>query len=57
MGEQTILVSTHLVDEIDELIEDVIYLRDGEIALGGNADELRSSRGQSLSDIFEEVAS
>ena len=57
LGEQTILVSTHLVDEIDELIEDVIYLRDGEIALGGTADELRSSRGQSLSDIFEEVVS
>ena len=55
--EQTILVSTHLVDEIEELIEEVVYLREGEVALAGNADELRSQRNQSLCDIFEEVVS
>jgi ABC-2 type transport system ATP-binding protein len=57
MGEQTILISTHLVDEIEELIEDVVFLREGEIALSGNSDELRSERNQSLCDIFEEVVS
>jgi ABC-2 type transport system ATP-binding protein len=57
MGEQTILISTHLVDEIEELIEEVVFLREGEIALKGNSDELRSQRNQSLCDIFEEVVS
>ena len=57
MGEQTILISTHLVDEIEELIEEVVFLREGEIALSGNSDELRSERNQSLCDIFEEVVS
>ena len=55
VGEQAILISTHLVDEVEELIEDVIFLRDGEIALQGNADEMRSARSKSLCDIFEEV--
>lgn len=55
-GEQTILVSTHLVSEIEEFVEGVVYLRDGEIALAGNADQLREDRGKSLSEIFEEVA-
>jgi ABC-2 type transport system ATP-binding protein len=54
-GEQTILISTHLVSEVEELIEDVTFLRSGEIALSGNAEELRQNRGMSLSDIFEEV--
>lgn len=54
-GEQTILISTHLVSEVEELIEDVAFLRSGEIAVSGNAEELRLNRGVSLSDIFEEV--
>ena len=52
---QTALLSTHLVDEVEELVEDVVYLRDGEVALAGAAPELRESRGGSLSDIFEEL--
>ena len=57
VGEQTILISTHLVSEVEEMIEDVVYLASGEIALSGNAEELRADRGGSLSDIFEEVVS
>ena len=52
---QTVLLSTHLVDEVEELVEDVVYLRDGEVALAGAAAELRQDRGGSLSDIFEEI--
>lgn len=55
-GEQTIVLSTHLVSEVEEFIEDVIYLRDGEITLMGEADRLRAERGKSLSELFEEVA-
>ena len=57
VGEQTILISTHLVNEIEELAEEVVFLRDGEIALAGNSDELRSQHDGSLCDIFEEVIS
>lgn len=55
-GEQTILVSTHLVTEIEEFVEDVAYIRDGEIVLEGNADALREEHGASLSGIFDTVA-
>ena len=54
-GEQTILISTHLVSEVEELIDEVAFLRHGEIAVSGNIEELRQNRGTSLSDIFEEV--
>ena len=56
-GEQTILVSTHLVSEVEEFVDEVFYLRRGEVALSGQADALRTERGQSLSEIFEEVVS
>ena len=55
VGEQTILLSTHLVSEVEELIEEVVFLRHGEIAVRGNVEALRQDRGVSLSDIFEEV--
>lgn len=54
-GEQTIFVSTHLVSEMEETIEYVIFLKDGEIVLQGDADQLRAERNKSLSEIFEEV--
>ena len=34
-GEQTIVMSTHIVDEVEEFVEDVIYLKQGEIVLSG----------------------
>lgn len=53
---QTILISTHLVDEVAPFLDDVVYLLDGEITLAGDAQTLQEERGQSLSDIFEAVA-
>ena len=54
-GEQTILISTHLVAEVEELIEEVAFLRAGEIAVRGDVEELRRNREMSLDGIFEEV--
>jgi len=55
-AEQTILISTHLVDEVEPFLDDVIYIRDGEVTLVGDVEQLRTERSQSLSEIFEEVA-
>ena len=55
-GEQTIIMSTHIVSEVEEFVEDVIYLKDGKIVLSGVADHLREEKGTSLVGIFEEIA-
>ena len=55
-GEQTIVMSTHIVDEVEEFVEDVLYLKEGEIVLTGEADRLREEKGTSLVGIFEEIA-
>ncbi|MFC1538321.1 ABC transporter ATP-binding protein [Candidatus Latescibacterota bacterium] len=55
-GEQTIIMSTHMVSEVEEFLEDVIYLKKGEIVLSGGADQLREEKGKSLVGIFEEIA-
>ena len=54
-GAQTIIISTHLVSEVEAFVEDVVYLHDGKIVISGNADRVREEEGKSLSEIFEMV--
>ena len=53
--EQTMLISTHIVSEVEPFIDDVVYMRNGEAVLIGSADRLREEKKGTLSDIFEEV--
>lgn len=53
--EQTILISTHLVRDVETFLDDAIFIREGEIVLQGPADELRDRYGKSLEEIFQEV--
>ena len=55
-GEQTIIMSTHIVSEVEEFVQDVMYLKKGKIVLSGEADRLREEKGTSLVGIFEEIA-
>lgn len=54
--EQTILISTHLVPEVEGYIEDVVYMRDGEFVLSGPVALLCEDTDKTLTEIFEEVA-
>jgi len=54
-GEQTILISTHLVRDVETFLDDVIFLKEGEVVLSGPADDLRDRFGKSLEEIFREV--
>lgn len=53
---QTMFITSHLVTEIEAFIEDLVFLKDGEIALSGNMDQVREEQGKSLEEIFESVA-
>ncbi len=55
LGEQTILISTHLVDEIESFIEDVVFMKNGEVAISGSVEQVREEHGKSLSEVFELV--
>lgn len=49
---QTILISTHLVSEVEPYIDDVVFLRDGEISAAGPARRVQQDYERSLSEIF-----
>lgn len=52
---KTIIISTHLVSEIEKNLDSVIFIKDGTVALTGDAEELRMSREMSIEGIYKEV--
>lgn len=51
----TVLVSSHMLNEADQFVQDVVLLRSGEIAFRGSIEDLRS--GQSLEQAYLRIAS
>ncbi len=54
-GEQAVLISTHEIDEIESLVDNVVFIDQGRIQLVGNAEQLRKERNKSLAEIMKEV--
>ncbi len=54
-GEQTIIISTHEIKEIEGLVDQVIFLSSGQIKLAGNAEDLRNENGKSLVELMKEL--
>lgn len=51
----SILIATHLIQEIENICDEVIFLANGNIVLQGNVDEIREEKGKSIDDLFREV--
>lgn len=51
----TILLSTHLIQDIENILDDVIFIKEGNIVCNQDADSMRLQRGQSIDEMFREV--
>lgn len=54
-GEQSIIISTHEIAEVEGIVDEVIFIRQGSVQLQGNAEDLRQERGMSLLEIMKEA--
>ena len=50
-----VVISTHLISDIEQVLDDVIFLKEGEVALTSTVDDLRESKGMSVDAYFREV--
>jgi len=48
-------MSTHLIADVERIFDSVIFLKDGEIVLQGNIDNIREEEGKSIDQLFREV--
>ena len=50
-----VLISTHLISDVESVLDDVVFLKDGRVVLHKAADEIREEKGESVDKLFREV--
>ena len=48
----SVIISTHIISDIERILDDVIFIDKGKIVLTSSADELRQKEGASIDEIF-----
>lgn len=51
----TLLISTHLISDIENILDRVLFLKNGHLAMNASVDEIRTEYGKSVDAIFREV--
>ena len=51
----TVIISTHLISDIEKVLDDVIFIKEGQIVLHKTVDEIREETGKSVDSLFREV--
>ncbi|NLY53445.1 MAG: ABC transporter ATP-binding protein [Firmicutes bacterium] len=51
----SLLISTHIISDVEAVFDDVIFLKEGAVDLQGEAEALRSQHGKSIDQLFREV--
>lgn len=51
----TILITTHLIADIEKVLDEVVFISEGRIVLTSSVDEIRAQNGKSVDALFREV--
>ena len=51
----SVIISTHLISDIETILDDVVFLKNGVVTRFGSADDLRAESGMSIDGLFREV--
>ena len=53
--ESTVIISTHLISDIEKVLDDVVMIKDGELVMHKSVDDIREEYGKSVDEVFREV--
>ena len=51
----SVIISTHLIADIESVLDEVVFLKYGQIELQGDADNIRQAHGKSIDKLFREM--
>lgn len=51
----SVVISTHLISDIEQVLDEVIFINSGNIMLHKTVDEIREENGKSVDELFREV--
>ena len=50
-----VLISTHLISDVESVLDDVVFIKEGRVVLHKAADAIREEKGESVDKLFREV--
>lgn len=53
--ESLVLISTHLIADIEQIFDSVVFLKEGQVVLYEDVDTIRQTQGKSIEEYFKEV--
>ena len=51
----TVLISTHLISDVEQILDDVIFINQGSVILTSSVDDIREKQDKSVDALFREV--
>lgn len=51
----SIIISTHLITDVENVLDDVVFIRDGRVLLTDTVENIREVKGKSVDQYFREV--
>ena len=51
----TVLISTHLIADVEQILDEVIFIQTGKVLLQKSVDAIREENGKSVDELFREV--
>ena len=52
---RTIVISSHLVDEFEQVIDNAVFMKDGQCVLSESAETIRTEKGKYIVDVYKEI--
>ena len=51
----TIMISTHLIADVEQVLDDFVFIHKGQVILSSSVDRIREEQGKSVDALFREV--
>ena len=49
------IISTHLIADVEKVLDEVIFINQGQVVLQSSVDEIREEKGMSVDALFREI--
>ena len=53
--EGSVLISTHLISDIEQVLDEAVFIRSGHVILHDSTDNIRENEGKSVDELFREM--
>ena len=53
--DSTIVVSTHLIADVEKILDSFIFIRDGELLMINDVEKAKEQSGKTIDELFREV--